>query len=163
MMTLRLRLISSVLFCHLAIVGQTFAQSGSAQTGPGQLTTLSRQQLDVIKVLVAQEKAWNRGDIEGFASGYKDSPDTLFVGRQISRGYQQMLEDYKKNYPTKEAMGTLSFTELEAHPLDDRFTLVLGKYKLERSKKAGGNADGVFSLILEKTEKGWKVVVDHTT
>ncbi len=131
--------------------------------GPDQLRTLSREELDVIKVLTAQERDWNRGDLDGYAKGYKDSPDILFVGHQISRGYQQMLLDYHGNYPTREAMGTLSFSELEPHVLDDHFVVVLGKYHLDRSKKVGGPADGVFSLVMEKTEKGWKIIVDHTT
>ena len=117
----------------------------------------------MVKVLIAQERAWNDGDLDGFAKGYKNSPDTLFVGHQVSRGYDQMLADYKHNYPNKEAMGTLSFSELEAHPLDEKFAVVLGKYHLERTKKNGGNAEGVFSLVLEKTDKGWKIIVDHTT
>jgi ketosteroid isomerase-like protein len=49
------------------------------------------------------------------------------------------------------------------HPLDERFAVVIGKYHLERGKKEGGNADGIFSLVLEKTDKGWKIIVDHTT
>ncbi len=64
-------------------------------------------------MLNAQEAAWNRGDLNSFATGYKNSPETLFIGRQISRGYDQMLADYKGNYPNKEAMGTLSFSDLE--------------------------------------------------
>ena len=130
---------------------------------PDQLRTLSREELDVIKVLTAQERDWNRGDLDGYAKGYKDSPDILFVGRQISRGFQQMLLDYHGNYPTREAMGTLSFSELEPHVLDEHFVVVLGKYHLDRTKKVGGPADGVFSLVMEKTEKGWKIIVDHTT
>jgi ketosteroid isomerase-like protein len=60
-------------------------------------------------------------------------------------------------------MGTLSFSELEPHILDEHFAIVLGHYRLDRSKKAGGNAEGVFSLVLEKTRDGWKIIVDHTT
>ena len=60
-------------------------------------------------------------------------------------------------------MGTLTFSDLEVHPLDEHFAVTLGKYHLERSKKAGGNADGVFSLVMEKTAEGWRIVVDHTT
>ena len=60
-------------------------------------------------------------------------------------------------------MGTLGFSELEVHPLDERFAVVVGKYHLERTKKAGGNAEGIFSLVFEKTDDGWKIVVDHTT
>lgn len=128
-----------------------------------QLTTVPQQQLDVVKVLLAQEAAWNRGDIEAFAESYKDSPDTLFIAGTVNRGFAGIAEGYKRDYPTKAAMGTLGFSELEVRPLDDRFAVVIGKYHLERGKKEGGPASGIFSLILEKTDKGWKIIVDHTT
>jgi ketosteroid isomerase-like protein len=127
------------------------------------LHTATRQELDVVKVLLAQEKAWNAGNLDEFAKGYKNSPDTLFIGHQISKGYAQMLNDYHHNYPTAASMGTLAFSELEVHPLSDTFAVCIGKYHLERSKKEGGAADGLFSLIFEKTDQGWKIVVDHTT
>jgi ketosteroid isomerase-like protein len=123
----------------------------------------SRQELDIIKVVLAQEKAWNAGDLVGYSKGYKDSPDTLFIGRQISKGYAEILAEYKHDYPTASSMGTLGFSELEVHPLSDTFAVCLGKYHLDRSKKEGGPADGLFSLIFEKTDQGWKIVVDHTT
>ena len=60
-------------------------------------------------------------------------------------------------------MGTLTFSELEVHPIDDTFAVCIGKYHLDRSKKDGGPADGLFSLVLQKTDDGWKIVLDHTT
>jgi ketosteroid isomerase-like protein len=128
-----------------------------------QLRTLSRDELDVVKVLTAQERAWNRGDIDAFLSAYKNSPDLVFIGRQVSKGFAQLQTDYKHNYPNKDAMGTLSFSELEPHLLDERFAFVIGHYRVDRSKKAGGPAEGIFSLVFEKTDKGWKIIVDHTT
>lgn len=139
------------------------AGGGALHPQGNQLTTMSQQQLDVTKVLLKQEAAWNRGDIDSFADGYKNSPDTLFINSQIQRGYASMVEAYKRNYPTKEAMGQLTFSELEVHPIDEKVAVCIGKFKLERSKKNGGNAEGLFSLIFEKTEQGWKIVVDHTT
>lgn len=130
---------------------------------PDQLRTLSREELDIVKVLTTQERDWNRGDIAAFASGYKNSPDILFIGRQVSHGYDQMLADYKGNYPNRETMGTLTFLDLEPHVLDEHFATIVGRYRLERSKKAGGGAEGIFSLVLEHTEHGWKIVLDHTT
>ncbi len=136
-------------------------------TAPAQkddtLHTASRTELDVVKVVLAQEKAWNAGDLDGFVKGYKDSPDTLFIGNQISKGYAHIVEDYKHLYFTRASMGTVTFSELEAHPLDDTFAICLGKYHLDRSKKEGGPADGVFSLVLEKTDQGWKIILDHRT
>ena len=127
------------------------------------LATASREQLDVIKVLLAQRDAWNRGDIEGFVREYKNSPDTVVVTHQISHGFAGLLEEYRHDYPNKAAMGTLTFSELEPVSLDAKFAMVVGKYHLERDKKNGGNADGVFSMVLEKTDKGWKIILDHTT
>lgn len=127
------------------------------------LTTASREQLDVVKVLLTQQAAWNKGDIDAFVQTYKNSPDTLMVTHQISHGFAGLVEEYRRDYPSKAAMGTLTFSELEARPLDASFAIVVGKYHLERGKKEGGNAEGVFSVVLEKTDKGWKIVLDHTT
>ncbi|RXH58596.1 YybH family protein [Granulicella sibirica] len=135
----------------------------SAMTANAQLKTATPQELGVIKVLLAQEAAWNRGDIEAFATGYKNAPDIIFIGSHVSRGHDELVNEYRKNYPNRDAMGTLGFSELEVRPLDENFAVVIGKYHLDRNKKAGGNADGIFSLVFEKTDQGWKIVVDHTT
>jgi uncharacterized protein (TIGR02246 family) len=114
-------------------------------------------------VLDKQVADWNRGDMEAFAAGYKNSPDILFIGSKISRGYAQMLDTYRKNYSTKEQMGTLNFSDLEVQPLDERFATVTGHFHLERTATGGGNSDGHFLLVFEKTPDGWKVVRDDTT
>ena len=150
----------------LAAGGAAQAQTEKAQEqaqADDPLHTASRMELNVAKVLLAQEKAWNHGDLEGYAKGYKDSPETLLLGRQVLKGYAQILEDYKHTYPTAASMGTLAFSELEVHPLGESFAICIGKFHLDRSKKEGGPADGQFSLVLEKTGEGWKIVLDHTT
>ena len=118
---------------------------------------------DIRAVLDKQVADWNRGDMEAFASGYKNSPDILFIGSKISRGYAQMLDTYRKNYSTKEKMGTLNFSGLEVQPLDERFATVTGHFHLERTAAGGGNSDGHFLLVFERTPDGWKVVRDDTT
>jgi uncharacterized protein (TIGR02246 family) len=114
-------------------------------------------------VLDKQVVDWNRGDLESFATGYKNSPDILFIGTKISRGYDQMLASYRTNYSTKEKMGTLSFTGLDIQPLDERFATVTGIFHLERTAAGGGNSEGHFMLVVEKTPDGWKIVRDDTT
>lgn len=151
------------LACALALLLAAVPPAPAQDDQPNPLHTASRMELDVVKVVVAQEKAWNEGDIEGYVKGYKNSPDTLFIGRQVSKGYAQIMEDYKRNYSSRASMGQLTFSELEVHPLSDTFAACIGKYHLERSKKDGGPADGLFSLVLEKTADGWKIVLDHTT
>ena len=118
---------------------------------------------EIRAVLDKQVADWNRGDMEAFVTGYKNSPDILFIGSSISRGYAQMVETYRKNYGTKEKMGTLSFSQVEVQPLDERFATVTGHFHLERTVAGGGNADGHYLLVFEKTPDGWKVVRDDTT
>ena len=149
-MTVQHRCLSLVLLASLALATATPAR---AQAVDPQLHTANPTELAVIKVLLAQEKAWNAGDIDTFVQSYKDSPDTLFLSGNVNRGFAGMAESYHHQYPTRAAMGNLGFSELEVHPLDERFALCIGKYHLERSKKEGGNADGLFSLIFEKNRQ----------
>ena len=127
------------------------------------LHTASRTELDVVKVLLAQEHAWNAGDIAGYVKGYLDSPDTVYIDKQMTKGFQNILEDYEHNYTTRSSMGTLTFSELEVHALNDTAAICTGKYHLDRTKKEGGPADGLFSLVLQKTPDGWKIILAHNT
>src|SRR5258708_24083489 len=120
-----------------------------AQQDP--LHTASRQELNIIKVLLAQENAWNKGDLAGYVNGFKDSPDTLFITHQIFRGFAGLLDQYKRDYPNRAAMGTLSFSDLEVHPLDENFAVVTGRYRLQRSKKEARNAETLLPLVLDNT------------
>ena len=61
---------------------------------PNPLHTATRQELNIIKVLIAQENAWNKGDIAAFASAFKDSPDTLFITHQVYRGFAGLVDEY---------------------------------------------------------------------
>jgi uncharacterized protein (TIGR02246 family) len=141
-----------LLFAVLRLAGPSFLQGQNTSPAQAIRAVLDKQVVD-----------WNRGDLETFATGYKNSPDILFMGSRISKGYEQMLEGYKKSFPNKEKMGVLSFSELEVQPLDEHFATVTGRFHLERSAAGGGNAGGFYLLVMEKTPAGWKIVRDDTT
>jgi len=113
-------------------------------------------------VLAQQTVDWNRGDLDSFATGYKNSPDILFIGSKISRGYSQMLERYRTVYSTREKMGTLTYSDIEVQPLDEHFATATGRFHLERTTAGGGDASGSYLLVFEKTAQGWKIVRDVT-
>lgn len=110
-----------------------------------------------------QVASWNRGDLDGFSSTYLDSPTLLFAGRDFTRGYAQMVEHYRKTYPTREKMGELRFSDLEVHLLGSQYANVVGRFHLHRTKEAGGDASGVFTLLFQNTPHGWKIIQDHTS
>jgi uncharacterized protein (TIGR02246 family) len=115
----------------------------------------------VRSVLDAQVQAWNRGDIEGFMQGYHKSDETVFVsGDNVTRGWQTVLDRYKKNYDSREKMGTLEFSELEVKALSDDSAVALGRWRLTR---AGDTPHGRFTLIFRRTPDGWRIVHDHTS
>ena len=113
-------------------------------------------------VLAKQAVDWNSGDLDAFATGYKNSPDILFIGSKISRGYSQMLERYRTVYSTREKMGTLTYSDIEVQPLDEHFATATGRFHLERTTAGGGDASGSYLLVFEKTAQGWKIVRDVT-
>ena len=122
------------------------------------------QTKEVEGILKDSEAAWNRGDLAAFASHYEDSPETTFIGREVVHGgVQAILERYRRAYPTREAMGTLAFSEISVRPLADGVALATGKFTLHRSAAAGGDASGRFTLILKRTPAGWKIIHDHTS
>jgi uncharacterized protein (TIGR02246 family) len=112
-------------------------------------------------VLDAQRDAWNRGDVEGYMDGYARAADTVFVsGDNVTRGWQTVLDRYKKNYNSREKMGTLTFSDLEITPMGNDAAIVLGHWQLQR---ANDKPHGRFTLILRRTKQGWKIIHDHTS
>jgi ketosteroid isomerase-like protein len=134
-----------------------------AQTPPDQLYTASHQQLDVTKALLAQQTAWNHGDLDGYLSRYKDAADTEAILAFPVRGLANIRAAFRTNYPNRETMGNLEQSEVEVRELGENFALATGKYHLARPKKNGGDAEGSFTEIFEKTPTGWLVIFSETT
>ena len=119
--------------------------------------------------ITAQAAAWNRADIPAFMEIYEHSPETTFIGTNIGKGYERILERYQKNYSTPEQMGTLTFNDVEVRLLPGscgktEFAVVTGRFHLERTQKGEAKKDdGIFSLVWRKGPQGWKIVLDHTS
>jgi uncharacterized protein (TIGR02246 family) len=136
----------AILFAHAAI--------GMAQAAPA---------VAIRQVLDDQAAAWNRGDVDAFMRAYKDASDTTFIGKSVAQGYRPILERYKKAYSSKDAMGTLDYSELTVRELGADHAVVTGRFHLTRTAAGGGDASGIFSLVWEKTAEGWKIILDHTS
>ncbi|MGH9659635.1 MAG: YybH family protein [Bryobacteraceae bacterium] len=119
---------------------------------------------DEIRAILDRQAAdWNRGDIGAFMQAYEDSEETAFIGSAVVKGYQRVLARYRERYPTREKMGALRFSALEVRPLGPDHASVVGRFHLQRSTEGGGDATGIFSLVLRRTPRGWKIILDHTS
>jgi ketosteroid isomerase-like protein len=146
-----------LLLCGLAAaLATTQAQSGKDEAA-------------IRAALTAQAESWNRGDVPGFMEIYEHSPETTFIGANIGKGYERILDRYKKNYSTREQMGTLTFSDLEVRLLQSscgkaEFAVVTGRFHLERTQKGEAKKDdGIFSLVWRKGPQGWRILLDHTS
>jgi uncharacterized protein (TIGR02246 family) len=117
---------------------------------------------DIRKVFDEQVAAWNKGDLVGFMKGYWNSKDLTFVsGKDITRGWEETLERYKKRYQSEgKEMGKLAFSDLDVRVLAPGVALVTGKFELTLSKET---LTGRYTLIVKKLEEGWRIVHDHTS
>ena len=113
-------------------------------------------------VMEAQQAAWNRGDIEGFMEGYERAETTTFVsGDELTRGWQTVLDRYKKRYNSREQMGTLAFSELEIKPVSPVLALADGRWRLTR---ANDSPHGRFTLVFRRSNNDdWRIIHDTTT
>lgn len=119
------------------------------------------QENEIRALLQKQTEAWNRGDIEGFMEGYWKNDSLMFIGKSgITYGWQKTLDNYKKGYPNRTAMGTLTFTLIELNPLSKKYFSVVGKWHLKRTI---GDLNGHYTLLLKKIKGQWVIIADHSS
>ncbi len=116
---------------------------------------------EITQMLYVQDTAWNAGDIDAFMEYYIKSEDLRFAsGGNINRGWQATLDGYKVRYPDKDAMGKLSFTNVEIKVLSPEYAQVFARWGLERK---ADNPGGLFTLLVQKIDGKWFIVSDHTS
>jgi ketosteroid isomerase-like protein len=107
-----------------------------------------------------QVNEWNKGNVEGFMSGYWKSENMTFQsGNKRLNGYGALSAMYKKNYAGAK-MGKLTFKDIVIKPLGKNIYIVLGRWnvKTEASEK-----EGLFTLIIRKIKNQWKIIHDHSS
>jgi len=116
-------------------------------------------------MLHASAESWNAGDLDGFLDDYLDSAGTAFVGRSgVTRGVAAIRDGYLRGYwSTGRPEHALRFEDLEVSPLGGQHALVLGRYVLADRETGSPAATGVFSLVLVRTEQGWRIIHDHSS
>jgi len=150
------------------LLGILLAATGLGRAGSTMAATVD-DAAAIRQVMDQQQAAWNRGDVVDYMRGYKDAPDTTFVGTSVRKGYRTILDSYRKHYASREQMGRLTFSALDVRLLPDaggevRYAAVTGRFHLDRTAHGETSKDdGVFSLLWEKTPEGWKIILDHTS
>jgi peptidoglycan/xylan/chitin deacetylase (PgdA/CDA1 family) len=125
-------------------------------------------------LLKVQSEAWNRGDLDAFTAVYAE--DASFVSPSgLTQGRRQVLERYRKRYPDRKAMGTLTLEVQEVRPVQGTEVTPLGdarpgrvhglsmvaRWKLaypgQPDKKT---AEGLTLLVFRRQGDTWEIVQD---
>ena len=137
----------TILFLAFFLLQQTHAQDKDEQA--------------IRKILSDQTVAWNAGNIEEFMKGYWNNDSLMFIGKSgVTYGYQNTLMNYKKNYGSADAMGTLSFDLVKVQRLARDYYYVVGKWHLKRTI---GDVGGHYDLLFRKVDGSWVIVADHSS
>lgn len=148
----------------LAVIGAVYAyQAWFPSDGGAVHVDFEVERARIMDIMAQQEAAWSNGDVEAFMQPYWHSDSLLFVGSKgPTYGWQQTLDNYRKSYPSQEAMGDLSFEVVNIEPAGAAHALMLGAWKLSRGNGLE-DLDGWFSLVWEKREGRWVIIRDHSS
>lgn len=125
-------------------------------------------------LLAEQAEAWSRGDVEAFVSVYAE--DALFVSPTgLTRGRDEVLARYRRRYPDRAAMGTLTLDVLElrltaggevsmlgdAVPGEVHGARVVARWTLSYPEDAEREeATGLTLIVFERRGGAWRIAED---
>jgi hypothetical protein len=121
----------------------------------------SADEKSILKILDDQTKYWNQGNLDEFVKGYWHHDSLMFIGQSgITYGYQNTLNNYKRNYSDSSKMGKLKFDIIKVQKLSGEFYFVVGKWFLQRSI---GDLKGHYTLLFRRINNEWVIVADHSS
>lgn len=116
---------------------------------------------EVLKEIQKCEDGWNKGNLTDYMQSYLQSDSLRFSGNNSYRfGWKAVLENYKRGYPNKEAMGSLTFSELDVKAISKDAALVFGRFTTARTSDT---LTGLFTLLMRKYDNDWRIVHDHSS
>ncbi len=144
-----------------AAAALALASHASAQPAPAGASDKAA----IEQVLQASAKDWSRGDLSAFMRSYENAPETAFVTPQgLIKGYDALKSHYVAKYASgRNRMGQLALTILDERPLSADYALVTGRFAVARPAADGGDASGIFTLLMHRTALGWRISYDHTS
>jgi hypothetical protein len=121
----------------------------------------SADEKSILKILDDQTRYWNQGNLDKFVKGYWRNDSLMFIGQSgITYGYENTLNNYRKNYSDTAKMGKLRFEIIKVQRLSGEYYFVVGKWFLQRSV---GDVNGHYTLLFRKVNSEWVIVADHSS
>lgn len=129
---------------------------------PAPSLQIETDQTIIADIILAQQAAWNDGDIDGYMKAYWQSPQLRFASRgTVVHGWQPTRDRYHARYSSRALMGRLTLSDLDItiYPADGA-AIAHGTWALTRDHD---RPSGLFTLVLHKIDGTWKIISDTTT
>lgn len=125
-------------------------------------TVAQETRQELVRLMNEAGEAWNRGDLDGFLSTYKDDALTAFMAPQITYGLAEIKARYARSYfKDGKPKAQLSYGDLKFRQLGAEHVLMTGRWFL--TEPGGKRTEGYYTLIWEDTADGWKMIHDHSS
>ena len=123
--------------------------------------TIPGVETQVERMLYRSAEAWNRGDLDGFMSDYLRSPTVTYLGTSgLVAGWEAIRARYAPLFEAGAVRDSLRFERVVVRPLGNEYALATARYLLFRAGAV--TASGPFTLVLQRTGEGWKIVHDQS-
>jgi uncharacterized protein (TIGR02246 family) len=107
-------------------------------------------------------EAWNGGRLDAFMMWYAKGAETTFIGASgLVHGREEISARYASSFEPEAERDSLRFTEIESRLLAPGLGLATARYVLHAEDSV--TATGLFTLVLEETAEGWRIVHDHSS
>jgi uncharacterized protein (TIGR02246 family) len=121
---------------------------------------------EIVSLLRASARDWNRDDLDAFMSTYADDVLTFVGGETVVRSKAAIRGNYERSYfGGATEPPDLDFSDIEVRPLGDTHALAFGRWTLYTPgfEEQPVTGSGWFSLVLERRGDGWRIVHDHSS
>jgi uncharacterized protein (TIGR02246 family) len=116
----------------------------------------------ILELIGAQERAWNEGDLVGFLGAFAQGADVVVArGEDAAEGWSRILQRYRASFDEPDTMGHLTLRVRRVDLLGRDHARALGEWTLQGDCAEAGR--GLFTLILERRQRGWRIIHDHTS
>ncbi len=117
---------------------------------------------EVKQALDGQVDAWNKQELEKAMSYYWNSTEMLWISKAgIMKGYQPVLEEFKKDFADKSKMGVYSYDSLHIEKISGNsvYFVIRWKIVLDGQRKMGG----ISSQVWKKIDSTWVIAAEHAS
>lgn len=146
----------------LALAALTAGCVARPAPGAPQPAEAAAARREIVAMMDASARAWNRGDLDAFTADYAPGAGTTYIGRAgIVRGPAAIRAVYAPRFAPGGVRDSLSFEDVEVDLLAPGLANTIAFYRLSRGDST--IARGPTSLVMRRDRGRWRIVHDHSS